>query len=214
MQAVLNRKSWLAIVFVLACLTGTTLSHAKQQDPADVLKNQGLKRSPGAIAIWVVAGEAGFLKDVRRAQGLSVRLRMAQQQQQELEVGNENPQVLINNYREQIDWLGQMIDAYDQKLVEIGPPSGNQAATVYYNMVVNERNAIVTEQNRLRRVINQLANQRGQFQDMKKQFNAEVAEVRESYKYTQGAGRLVLNKVEPDEPAVPPGKSKGSQKKR
>ncbi len=34
------------------------------------------------------------------------------------------------------------------------------------------------------------------------------------YKYTQGAGRLVLNKVEPDEPAVPAGKGKGSQKKR
>jgi len=27
----------------------------------------------------------------------------------------------------------------------------------------------------------------------------------ENYKYTQGAGRLVLNKVEPDEPAVPAG---------
>ncbi|MGO9470255.1 MAG: TIGR02281 family clan AA aspartic protease [Isosphaeraceae bacterium] len=181
MQAALNRKSWLAIVLLPACFAGSTLSHAKEQEPTDVLKNQGLKRSPGAIAIWVVAGEAGFLKAVRRAQNLSVQLRMAQQQQQALELGNQNPQVLINNYREQIDWLGQRIDAYDNELARQGPAIGNQAATVYHNMLVNERNALVTEQNRLRRVINQLADQRGQFQDMKQQFNAEVAKVRESY---------------------------------
>ncbi len=130
MQAALNRKSWLAIVLLPACFAGSTLSHAKEQEPTDVLKNQGLKRSPGAIAIWVVAGEAGFLKAVRRAQNLSVQLRMAQQQQQALELGNQNPQVLINNYREQIDWLGQRIDAYDNELARQGPAIGNQAATV------------------------------------------------------------------------------------
>ena len=95
-----------------------------------------------------------FLKDVRRAQGLSTQLRIAQQQQQALEMGNQNPQVLINNYREQIDWLDQRIDAYDQELANLGPTGGNQAATVYHNMLVKERNAIVAEQNRLRRVIN------------------------------------------------------------
>jgi clan AA aspartic protease (TIGR02281 family) len=193
MQAALNRMSWLAIVTVIACLTGTTLSHATEQAPGDALKNQGLKRSSGAT--WVVAGEAVFLKDVRRAQGLSMQLRIAQQQQQALEMGNQNPQVLINNYREQIDWLGQRIDAYDQELANLGPPSGNQAATVYHNMVVNERNAIVTEQNRLRRVINQLADQRGQFQDLKKQFNAEVAQVRESYMQAVSGLRTAVDEI-------------------
>jgi clan AA aspartic protease (TIGR02281 family) len=34
------------------------------------------------------------------------------------------------------------------------------------------------------------------------------------FKYTQGSGRLVLTKVEPDEPATPPAKRKGPKKKR
>jgi hypothetical protein len=34
------------------------------------------------------------------------------------------------------------------------------------------------------------------------------------FKYTQGSGRLVLTKVEPDEPAATPGKSNGPRKKR
>jgi clan AA aspartic protease (TIGR02281 family) len=193
MQAALNRMSRLATITLLAGFAATTLSHAKEQAPADVLKNQGLKRSSGAM--WVVAGEAGFLKDVRRAQGLSVQLRLAQQQQQALELGNQNPQVLINNYREQIEWLGQRIDAYDQELANSGPTGGNQAAIVYHNMVVNERNAIVTEQNRLRRVINQLADRRGQFQDVKKQFNAEVAQVRESYMQAVSGLRTSVDEI-------------------
>ena len=193
MQAALNRTSWSAFVTVLAGLATTTLSHATEQAPADMLKNQGLKLSSGSI--WVVAGEPVFLKDVRRAQGLSSQLRISQQQQQALEMGNQNPQVLINNYREQIDWLGQRIEAYDQELANLGPPSGNQAATVYYNMVVRDRNAMVAEQIRLRRVINQLADQRGQFQDMKKQFNAEVAQVRESYMQAVSGLRTSVDEI-------------------
>ena len=193
MQAALNRRSWLGTVSVLACLAGTTLSHAKEQEPAEVLKNQGLKRSPSAT--WVVAGEPGFLKDVKRAQGLSRQLQIAQYQQQALETGNQNPQVLINNYREQIESLDQTIAAYDQELANMGPPSGNQAATVYHNMVVNERNAIVTEQNRLSRLIQQLADQRGQFQDMKKQFNAEVAQIRESYMQAVSGLRTTADEI-------------------
>ena len=34
------------------------------------------------------------------------------------------------------------------------------------------------------------------------------------FKYTQGSGRLVLTKVEPDEPAKTPGKGSSSKKKR
>ena len=193
MQAALNRTIGVATVAVFACLFGTTWSHANQQEPADVLKNNGLKRSSGSN--WVVAGETGFLKDVRRAQGLSAQLRMAQQQQQAIETGNQNPQVLINDYREQIDWLAQRIGAYDEELAKLGPPSGNQAAAVYYNMLVNERNAIVAEQNRLRRVITSLADERGQFQDMKKKFNAEVARVRESYMQTVSDLRTAVEEI-------------------
>ena len=48
-------------------------------------------------------------------------------------------------------------------------------------MLVQERNALVTEQRRLSTLINNLANQRGQFQELKQQFNGEVARLRESY---------------------------------
>ena len=34
------------------------------------------------------------------------------------------------------------------------------------------------------------------------------------FKYTQGSGRLVLTKVEPDEPAATPAKATTSKKKR
>jgi clan AA aspartic protease (TIGR02281 family) len=193
MQAALNRASWFVSVIVLAGLAGTALSHAKEQEPADVLKNQGLKRSSGTI--WVVAGEPGFLKDARRALALSRQLQIAQQQQQALETGNQNPQVLINNYRQQIEALDQTIAAYDQQLDSMGPTGGNQAAIVYRNMVVQERNTFVTEQNRLRRVINSLADQRGQFQDLKKQFNAEVAQVRESYMQAVSGLRTAADEI-------------------
>src|SRR5262249_29948169 len=142
-----------------------------------------------------LAREAEILKDVRRAQGLSSQLRSYQEQQQALEMGNQNPQVLINNYREQVEWLGQRIDAYDQELDNLGPTGGVQAATVYHNMLVPDRNALVAEQNRLRRMINSLADQRGQFQDLKKQFNAEVARVREAYMQAVSDLRTAVDEI-------------------
>jgi hypothetical protein len=164
MQTVRNRTSWFAVLTTLLVLSCATVSHARDKQPDEVLKDQGLKRSSGAT--WILVGEAVFLKDVRKAQGLSVQLQGAQQQQQALELGNQNPQVLIEGYRQQVDWLGQRIDAYDQELANLGPSSGNQAANVYHNLLAQERNALVTEQNRLRRVISSLADQKGQFQDL------------------------------------------------
>ncbi len=180
MQAIQNRTFWLAAAAALFLSPiGATVSHAKEQEPGEVLKSQGLKRSSGAT--WILPGEAVILKDVKKAQGLSMQLRSYQEQQQALEMGNQNPQVLINSYREQIDWLSQQVAAYDQQLANLGPSGGNQAAAVYNNMLVQERNALVTQQNRLSSLINNLANQRGQFQELKQQFNAEVAQARESY---------------------------------
>ncbi len=178
MQAIRNQILWFTAASLFLGLGGTVVLHAQEPEPGEVLKGQGLKRSS---ATWILLGEAVILKDARRAQGIGTRLRIGQQQQQALEMGIQNPKVLIENYRQQIDWLDQRIIAYDQELANLGPSGGNQAATVYHNMVVQERNNVVTEQRRLSALINNLADQRGQFQDMKKQFNAEVAQVRESY---------------------------------
>ena len=76
-------------------------------------------------------------------------------------MGNQNPQVLIDNYRQQIDGLDQRIGAYDQELANLGPAGGNQAANVYRSLLVQERNAIAGEQRRLGTLISNLANQRG-----------------------------------------------------
>ncbi len=152
---------------------------ARQElQPAEVLKGQGLKRSGST---WILPGEAAILRHVREARALSTQLRAAQEQQQALEMGDQNPQTLINAYRQQIDWLDQRIAVYDQEIEKLGPPAGNQAAAVYYNILVTERNALVREQRRLGDLINNLATQRGQFQEVKRQFNAEVARLRESY---------------------------------
>lgn len=179
MYADLTRISWFAGPFLVLVAVGTPATQARAPQPQEVLKNNDLKRSSGSI--WVLAREAVILKDVRGAKNLSMQLRFAQQQQQALEMGNQNPQVLIDNYRQQIAWLDQSIAAYDQQLANLGPTGGNQAGAVYHNVLVNERNALVTQQNRLSTLINNLANQRGQFQEQKQEFYAEVARLREAY---------------------------------
>jgi clan AA aspartic protease (TIGR02281 family) len=189
----LNLTLRLARFIALVEFTACALVHAQEQAPVDVLKNQGLKRSSSAT--WILPREAEILKDVRRAQALSVQLRNYQEQQQALEIGNQNPQVLINGCRQQVEWLNQRIDAYDQELANLGPTGGNQAAVVYHNMVVNERNEVINEQNRLRRMINSLADQRGQFQELKQQFNAEVARVREAYMQAVSDLRTAVDEI-------------------
>jgi len=179
MHADLTRISWFAGLCLVLGAMRTPVTHAQDLQPQEVLKNHNLKRSAGST--WVLAGEAVILKDVRRARSLSMQLSSAQQQQQALEMGNQNPQVLIDNYRQQIDWLSQSINDYDQQLANLGPTGGNQAGAVYHNMLVNERNALVTQQNRLSSLINSLGNQRGQFQEQKQEFYAEVARLREAY---------------------------------
>ncbi len=180
MQADLTRIAWFAALTLFLGAMDTTVSHAKEQQPGEVLKGHGLKRQlPGST--WILVGEAVILKNVRGARSLSMQLRSAQEQQQALDMGNQNPQVFIDNYRQQIDWLDQRITAYDQELANLGPQMGNRAVDVYHNMLVQERNALVLEQRRLSTLINNLANQRGQFQELKQQFNAEVARLRESY---------------------------------
>ena len=132
-------------------------------------KNKGLARSRGST--WLLSGDAMVLKDARTAKSLAVQWKSAQEQQRALESGNQNPQVFIDNYRQQIAWLDQRISAYDQELANLGPVGGSQVANVYHNMLVQERNGLVTEQRRLSTLIGSIADQRGQFQELKQQFN-------------------------------------------
>ena len=109
----LARIAWLAALTLFLGAMNATASHAKEQPAGEVLKGHRLKRQlPGST--WILLEEAVILKNVQGARSLAMQLRGAQQQQQALDVGNQNPQVFIDNYRQQIDWLDQRIAAYDQ----------------------------------------------------------------------------------------------------
>jgi clan AA aspartic protease (TIGR02281 family) len=179
MQATLNRPLRFAVLTFSLSAFQTAVAQAQELQPVEVLREKGLGRTSGST--WILADEAVILRDVKRAKVLATQLRIAQQQQQALEMGNQNPQVLIDNCRQQIDWLDQRISAYDHELGNVGPPTGIRAADMYYNSLVQERNALVFEQRRLGTLIRNLAEGRGQFQEQKQQFNAEVARLREAY---------------------------------
>jgi clan AA aspartic protease (TIGR02281 family) len=193
MQAGLIRNGGSIALILFLGATGTSPAHARRIPPDKVLKDNALKRPSGAT--WILGGEAVVLNHVRGARNLAMQLRGAQQQQQELEMGDQNPQVLIDNYRQQIDLLSDRISAYDEELARVGPPVGIRAADIYYNILVTERNRIIAEQRRLNNVINDLSQQRGQFREMKQQFNAEVARIRESYMQSVTESREAVDKI-------------------
>src|SRR5262245_16336722 len=105
MQADRIRMAWFAALALSLGTAGLTPSLGQETQPAEVLKAEGLKRSSGST--WILAGEAAILKDVQKTRGLSSQLRGAQEQQQALEMGNQNPQTLIDGYRQQIDLMDQ-----------------------------------------------------------------------------------------------------------
>jgi hypothetical protein len=166
---------WLAVA-IFSIASASALARSDNAAPAELLKSKGLARSRGSI--WLLSGDAMALKDARTAKALAVQWKSAQEQQRALESGNQNPQAFIDNYRQQIAWLDQRISAYDHELANLGPAGGSQVANVYHNMLVQERNGLVTEQRRLSTLIGNIADQRGQFQELKQQFNVEVDRLR------------------------------------
>jgi len=193
MQTGLSRIGGLFALILFLGATAASPAHARQSSAEKVLKDNGLKRPSGAT--WILVGEAGVLKNVLGAKSLAMQLRGAQQQQQKLDMGDQNPQVLIDNYRQQIEWLGQRINAYDEELARLGPPAGIRAADIQYNILVSERNAIIGEQRRLSTLINNLSEQRGQFREMKQRFNTEVARIRETYMQAVTDSREAVDKI-------------------
>jgi clan AA aspartic protease (TIGR02281 family) len=179
MQAYLARKLWLVGLTLFLGNSRAGVTFAQDPRPGEVLRSHGLKSS--SRSTWILVGETPILKDIRVARELSAQLRSAQHQKQALELGNQNPKVWIDYYREQINLWDQRIAAIDQDLANLGPSVGNRAADNYHNMLVQERNTIVGEQRRLNSLINNLYDQRQQFQEQKQQFNGEVARFRESY---------------------------------
>ncbi len=172
------------LIVVMTILAASEGSTTRADDPAaaEVLKSRGLKAS--GRTTWLLPGETPIPRKVKQLGDLSRQLRAAQMQQQEMNTGPQNPQVLMASYREQVKLLEQRIDAYDEALANFGPTLGNPALVVQRNSIVDERNVVVLEHRRLVALINRTAEDKQQFQEMKQQFTTELARVRESY--TQG----------------------------
>jgi clan AA aspartic protease (TIGR02281 family) len=178
MRAHLARFSWRAGLALSLCVTEAAVTRAQDARPADVLKGRDLKRAPGST--WALAAEAAALKDFRYARDLAARLGTARAQQPAIEMGDLNPKALIDAYRQQIDLLDRQTAAIDQELAHLGPSVGNATADNYHNLLVARRNSIVGEQRRLGALVTNLYDQKQQFQGQERQFDAEVARLREA----------------------------------
>jgi clan AA aspartic protease (TIGR02281 family) len=175
---------FLRLLCVLTIAAAGAASTSRADDPAaaEVLKSRGLKAS--GRTMWVLPGETPIPRKVKQLGDLSRQLKAAQMQQQQLETGPQNPQVLMASYREQVKLLEQRLDAYDEALANFGPTLGNPALVVQRNAIVDERNTVVLAHRRLVALMNRTAEDKQQFQETKQQFTTELARLRESY--TQG----------------------------
>ena len=102
-----------------------------------------------------------ILKDAREASALSAQLRNAQASSRHSRWATRIPRSssIITGSRSTGSIKGS--PATIRRLANLGPSGGNQAANVYHNMLVQERNAIVAEQRRLSTLINNLAESTG-----------------------------------------------------
>ncbi len=187
----------LGLAALSACLELAGVSAARGDDvrPAQVLKNKGLERQRGSASSWSLASEADVLRRFRAAKGLFNQLAAVHEAQKELEVGDQNPQTMINALQGQINMGDARIAEIDQQLIQIGGAGGNLIVN-YHNLLVQERNAIAAEQGRLNTMINNLARQGGGLEQEKREFNAEVRLLGESYKQAIAELRKSVDKIQ------------------
>ncbi len=171
-------------LFVLsACLEPARFSVARGDGvpPAKILKNKGLERQRGTPSNWSLASEADVLSRFRMARNLYKQLAAVHEAQQQLEMGGQNPQAMINGLQMQINMGNARIAEIDKQLTDLGGAGGNLIVN-YHNLLVNEQNSIVYEQRRLNAMINNLARQGGDLEQQRREFNAEVRRLRDSAK--------------------------------
>jgi hypothetical protein len=170
-----------ALLYLPALSDGYFVAHAQGGRPTQVLKDRGILRVKGSSSCWFLEDEAVVLRKFRAVKGLAVQWDAAQSAQQELITGRQGPGALIEDFRTQIGLLDQRINAMEQELAGLGPSVGNSTVDRWHNLLVQERNAMVLEQGRLRGVISGLSGQGGQLHEQMRQFYEEVARVQASY---------------------------------
>jgi methyl-accepting chemotaxis protein len=185
-----------AAVFSAALvLAGVSAASGDDIRPAQVLKNYGLERQRGSTSSWSLAVEADVLKKFRVAKGLGEQLAAAQEAQQQLAMGGQDPRGMIDALQGQIDLGDARIAEIDQQLASLGPSVGNVTVDNWHNLLVQERNAIVGQQRRLATMIGNLARQGGGFEQQKWEFNGEVGRLRDSYRQAVDELRRSVDKI-------------------
>jgi methyl-accepting chemotaxis protein len=176
------RFSWLVLLGLLFVSGENRVARAQAPQPADVLKNRGLHRAKGSPAHWVLEDEAVVLRKFQTVKSLAAQFEAAQNAQRELANGHQDPGELIEYCRTQMNLVDQRINVLDQELANLGASGGNQAAVRWHNILVEERNAMVREHDRLGTVIRSVSAQRGEIEQVNQQFAGELERARRSYK--------------------------------
>jgi clan AA aspartic protease (TIGR02281 family) len=145
-----------------------------------VLKKQGLERQDNSASRWILSREAEVLKRYRQAKELGELLAEAHAVYQQLVMGAQNPQGMIDYLQWQMSLRDARIAEIDQQVGAVAFAQSGIAAS-YHNFLVNEHNALVGEQRRLSDMINGMAGQRGAFRQQAVQFQDELAHQRELY---------------------------------
>jgi hypothetical protein len=188
MKRTVLRLSWLAILGLSSVSAEISLARTQGPKPSEVLKSRGLMRIKGSSANWALEDEAIVLRKFRTVKSLAAQFEAAQRAQSELAVGRQDPGELIGYCRTQINMLDQGISAIDQELANLGPPGGIQAAVHWHNMLVEKRNGMLVDYNRLGTLVRNLSADRGQIQRVKQQLAGELERVRRPY--TESVGEL------------------------
>ncbi len=108
----------------------------------------------------------------------SSNLRALQEAQQQLEMGGQNPQAMINALQEQLTMCDAQSAEINEVLRQLNGANGNLIVN-YHNLLVNEQNSIGYEQNRLNAMINNLRRQGGGLEQQRRELNAEVGRLRD-----------------------------------
>jgi len=185
----------MAVISASLDLAGFYAARGDDVRPAQILKNKGLERKRDLPSNWSLAGESDVLWRFRAAKGLFNQLAAAHEAQKGLEMGDQNPRAMIDALQGQINMGDARIAQIDQQLAALGGAGGNLIVN-YHNLLVQERNAIATEQGRLNTMINNLARQGGGLEQQKREFNAEVRRLGDSYEQAIEELRKSVDKIQ------------------
>ena len=111
-------------------------------------------------------------------------------------MGDQNPGASIDALQSQINMGDARIAEIDQQLASLGPSVGNATADNWHNLLVQERNSIGREQRRLGTIIGDLAREGRGFEQGKRQFNAELAQLRDSYRQAVDELRKSVERIQ------------------